>query len=188
MLQRGDIIIALSLGIIAIFLFYKLSEQLLQPPQPTARPAPPRQPPSHPVATMNTPYSEEVIVSIFMELYEVLVKICYVAEDWVTLAPPEGHAINTTLCKSLNIDPAVISLMKHLPYVEDKDPVDVLFLFPESRPFYYLDDQELRAGRDPELADTMESPRLDYLLPQDIAFTCGIRYGEAIVLDTKESM
>ncbi|KAH8807389.1 hypothetical protein F5884DRAFT_731129 [Xylogone sp. PMI_703] len=122
-----------------------------------------------------------------IELHEVLIKICYIPESWVKFAPPEGHPVNVLLCEELNIDPVVISLIKRIPYIEEKDPINETYLYPISRPFYYLLDDELRQGRDPELADTGEDLSLNYLLPQDVAFTCGPRDGEAIVLDTKEN-
>jgi hypothetical protein len=50
----------------------------------------------------------------------------------------------------------------------------------------YLEDNEIRGGRDPSLF-AFQEPRLDHLLPHDIALICEEDEGSNIILDVKNS-
>ncbi|PWY62220.1 hypothetical protein BO83DRAFT_394177 [Aspergillus eucalypticola CBS 122712] len=64
---------------------------------------------------------------------------------------------------------------------------DVEFINPYSRAFVYLEDDEIRGGRDPDRFSYYEAPRLDFLLPQEIALTCSMDEGVHVILHTKET-
>ena len=152
-------------------------------PPPSRSPSPPPRalPPS--VIYTKTPYDEDEIAEIVTKIYEVPVELCYIsAEDIAWPASTGPHAINEELCKVLNLDPVVISLMKRIPYPKDQYRAWCMEFVPYSRPWCYLEDGEIRKGREPAYDGV-----LGLILLQDIVLTTNPRDGETIVIDTKES-
>jgi hypothetical protein len=142
--------------------------------------------------TMSSPsqsssYDEETIVTQITTIYNLLVKLSYFSSDQVTFPPEGGHSINEELSHSLHIAPQVISLMKKIPYVVDGYHKPIMW---QSRAFEYLLDEEIRNGRDPELAGVADDDeiRLDFLRPWEVALTCWLDDGSSVILDTKSSM
>lgn len=133
------------------------------------------------------PYSENTIVNLVSDIYRIYLQLNYISDWEVSWAPPEGHNINQALCEELHLDPVVISLMKRLPYFRFSGiSGDIEFILPFSRAFVYLQDYEIRGGRDPERFE-FDEPRSDVLLPHEIALTCSMDEGSHVILDTKES-
>lgn len=133
------------------------------------------------------PYSEDVIVNIIGDIYRVYLQLNYLSDWEVSWAPQEGHNINQALCEKLYLDPVVISLMKRLPYFRFSGiSGDIEFIYPYSRAFVYLEDYEIRGGRDPDRFE-FDEPRSDFLLPYEIALTCSMDEGIHVILDIKES-
>lgn len=133
------------------------------------------------------PYSENTIINIISEIYRVYLQLNYLSDWEVSWAPQEGHNINQALCEELYLDPIVISLMKRLPYLRFSGiSGDIEFIYPYSRAFVYLEDYEIRGGRDPDRFE-FDEPRPDFLLPHEIALTCSMDEGIHVILDTKES-
>ncbi|KAJ5198112.1 uncharacterized protein N7498_007229 [Penicillium cinerascens] len=133
------------------------------------------------------PYNEDTIVNIISDIYRVYLQLNYISDWEVAWAPEEGHAINQGLCEELHINPVVISLMKRLPYLRFSGiAADIEFIYPYSRAFVYLEDYEIRGGRDPDRF-SYEEPRPSCLLPQEIALTCSIDEGIHVILDTKDN-
>ncbi|RFU23863.1 hypothetical protein B7463_g12477, partial [Scytalidium lignicola] len=147
----------------------------------------PTPPPSPKFYNIRTSYNEYEIVGLITELFELLLKLAYFSNDQVTWPPQEGHKINETLCKELHLEPAVISLMKKIPYVDER-----VELFPRSFPYSFLDDDNIIASRDPERIPPHEDQESDFrvnnLLPHDIALSYHWREeGLALALDTSEN-
>ncbi|CZR66790.1 uncharacterized protein PAC_16691 [Phialocephala subalpina] len=191
MLQWGEIIFGLLLGLLILPALHYLQQP---DPQPPARmPSPdrdPTPPPSPILNTISTPYDENEIVDLITELYELLVKLACFPPDEVTWPPEPGHQINEVLCEELHLDPAVTSLMKKLPYL-DSDLRGQVHLFPGSEPYSFLKDGDILESRDPENLPPRPGKesklRLDYLLPHDVALAHNLRYGMTLVLDTKDN-
>ena len=173
----GEILFAAIIGIFAIVLTKMLQQPAHEPP-----PRPPRSPsPSLPSSPLLSPrgslYNDEIIVSLINEFYSLLVSLAYLRPSQIILSPPgTGHNINKKLCNSLNIDVAVISLMKRTPYVdgpyEDVQKLEGFneeasaygcHLFPGSRGYSFLRGDDIVESRDPE-NDGVEGVRLNYLL------------------------
>ncbi|KAJ5219688.1 hypothetical protein N7468_008892 [Penicillium chermesinum] len=129
-------------------------------------------------------YDEETIVNQVTTIYNLLLKLSYFSPAQVIFPPEGGHNINEELCHSLHIAPQVISLMKRIPYPTDGYHKPILW---QSRAFEYLDDREIRNGRDPELTDAADDDelRLDFLRPWEVALTCWLDDGISVILDTK---
>jgi hypothetical protein len=85
------------------------------------------------------------------------------------------------------LKPAVISLMKRLTYPKSIQNSLHFNLIEESRALVCSEDEDTKAGRDPENGGTPEALRVDYLLPKDIALTAGSRYWTNLILDTQVS-
>lgn len=145
-------------------------------------------PPPADISVSRTPYNEDTIVKIINEIYNVYLQLNYAPQRGIVFPPQGGHDINEHLCRELGLDPAVILLMKRIPYPVASGYAWEIPFAPYSRAFVYLEDDEIRAGRDPEQADMLEELRLDYLLPHEIALTCSIDESTTWVLDTKESV
>jgi hypothetical protein len=197
----GEILFAAIIGISAIVLTKMLQQPAHQPP-----PRPPRSPsPSPPSSSLLSPtgtlYNEETIVSLINEFYSLLVSLAYLRPSQIIYPPPgTGHNINEKLCISLNIDVAVISLMKRIPYIdgpyEDVQKLEGFdeeasaygcHLFPGSRGYSFLRGDDIVESRDPE-NDGVEGVRLNYLLSHDVALSHCLRDGMILVLDTKASI
>ncbi|KAJ0416882.1 hypothetical protein BJY00DRAFT_316439 [Aspergillus carlsbadensis] len=151
---------------------------------------------SHPVTTTQeqhkengppaSPYNEDEIVQLMKDIYRTYLKLNYI-KRWELVWPPAGgHAINEALCEELRLNPAVISLMKKLPYISDYSTTKDIEFYTYSRAMVYLEDDEIRGGRDPTFFEFQE-PRLFHLLPHDITLICDGYEGSNIILDTREN-
>lgn len=131
-------------------------------------------------------YNESEIVEFVKEIFDHLVLFGYVQAGQIRWPPTGRHAINETLCNELHLDPSVVSLMKRLPYIVS-DPYgrgDLDFsLSPASPQVSYLDDRQLREGREAH----MGGPPFGRVESQDLKLTECMMYGTSIILDTKES-
>jgi hypothetical protein len=175
--SQGDILFATTIGFFAMALTKKLQEPAHQPPvRPPRSPSP--SPPSSPLlSARGTLYNEETIVSLINEFYFLLVSLAYLRPPQIIYPPPgTGHNINEKLCNTLNIDVAVISLMKRVPYIDgpyedvqrlegfdEEASVYDCHLFPGSRGYSFLRGDDIVESRDPE-NDGVEGVRLNYLL------------------------
>lgn len=185
-----EYIFGLSLRVVAL----TISCLLLIPPHPSPvferRPTPPpsRSPsPSPSAPAIIEPYDEDEIVSAMKAICDILIQLDQITPDQLVYPPASGHSINIELCESLNLEPAVISLMKRLTYPKSiQDSLHFNFI-EDSRALVYTKDEDTKAGRDPEIGGIPEALRLDYLLPTDIALTEGSRYGTNLILDTQAS-
>ncbi|KAL2836712.1 hypothetical protein BJY01DRAFT_251822 [Aspergillus pseudoustus] len=132
-----------------------------------------------------SPYNEDEIVQLIKDIYRTYLRLNYI-KRWELVWPPKdtGHVINAALCEELGLEPAVVSLMKRIPYFYDSSTSRNVEFHEYSRAMVYLEDAEIRGGRDPDLFEIQE-PRLDYLLPRDIALICTEDQGGNIILDTK---
>ncbi|RAK97095.1 uncharacterized protein BO80DRAFT_448619 [Aspergillus ibericus CBS 121593] len=111
------------------------------------------------------PYNEDTVISLISDIYRIYLQLNYIAPSEFIWAPPEGHPINQTLCEEL--------------------PDDIPFM-PFSTAFVYIHDDQTRAGRDPDRW-MFDEPRVDFLLPHEIALCCGTDEGIHLILDTKEN-
>lgn len=196
----GEIIFATIIGILAIILVKMLQQPAHQPPpQPYRSPSP--TPPSSPIfSPTDTLYNEETIVSLINEFYSLLVSLAYLQTSQIIYPPEDGHNVNEKLCKSLNIDDTVISLMKRIPYTDgpyknvgnlegfdEEASAYGCHLFPGSRGYCFLRGDDIVESRDPE-CNGHEGVRLNYLLSHDVALSHCLRDGMILILDTKASM
>ncbi|KAL3446350.1 hypothetical protein BJX65DRAFT_279437 [Aspergillus insuetus] len=135
--------------------------------------------------TQRSPYNEDEIVKHMKSIYRIYLKLNYI-KRWELVWPPKGtgHAINEALCKDLGLDPAVISLMKQLPYLTNYQTTKQVEFYTYSRAMVYLEDDEIRGGRDPNFFE-FQKPRLDYLLPHEITLICDGDEGSNVILDVK---
>ncbi|CZR53267.1 uncharacterized protein PAC_03145 [Phialocephala subalpina] len=132
------------------------------------------------------PYDEQAIVSSITAIYDILLALKYLVHEDIIYPPSSGHQINVQLCEFLSLDKRVISLMQRLPYPNTGEDFWQWELIHDSRTMKYIDEDDIKEGRDPEKAG-WDDPRFDYLLPTDVALTIGGRYGTTLVLDTKEN-
>lgn len=132
-------------------------------------------------------YDESVILALWGEIYTNHQLLCYYPASAIAWPPAGGHAVDLDLCSSLNLDPAVISLMQHLPHVRTPPYRSYDFL-DETYQVDYNTADNLRSGRDPYVLNG-DDVRDDYLLPQDIMLTSGKSLrGICMILDTRASM
>ncbi|ETS76493.1 hypothetical protein PFICI_11880 [Pestalotiopsis fici W106-1] len=134
-------------------------------------------------------YDENTITQLVTEIYQLQIKLCAIEADQVAFPPDGGHDINVELCESLHYSPAVISLMKKLPYPKKREMQLDISLLPQGFPLVYTDDLDIELGRDPQNAPSggLEPLRLDFLLPQDVALTLMYtRDGVSHILDTQD--
>jgi hypothetical protein len=61
-----------------------------------------------------------------------------------------------------------------------------IYIFNESEPFRYVNDNQLKQSRDPDHYE--EKLELDYVLPHDLIISWRIPDGMMVVLDTKASV
>ncbi|CEL09172.1 hypothetical protein ASPCAL12312 [Aspergillus calidoustus] len=106
--------------------------------------------PAPPLKLPRTPYNEDEIVNLMKELYKTFLRLNYI-KRWEVIWPPKGtgHAINEVLCREIGLDQAVISLMKQLPYIKGSLVSMDIEVYKYSRAMVYLEDDEIRGGRDP---------------------------------------
>ena len=157
-----------------------------------------------PVAQVeNLAWTEETIVSLISEFYSLLVSLAYLRPSQVIYPPPgTGHNINEELCNSINLDIAVISLMKRIPYIDgpyedfqklekpDKEAsVYGCHLFPGSMGYSFLRSSDILESRNSE-NDAVGGVFVNHLLSHDVALSHSNlmrRDGMYLVLDTKAS-
>lgn len=135
----------------------------------------------------SSPYNEEKIVTQINTVYNLLLKLSYFTPDRINFPPEDGHTINEELCHSLHLTPAVVSLMKRIPYVIDGYHKPIIW---QSRAYEYTRDEEIRNGRDPERTDAVfdeDELRMDFLRPWELALTCWLDDGISVILNTKSS-
>jgi hypothetical protein len=136
---------------------------------------------------MIEPYDEYEIVSAMNAIYYIFIQLDQIKPGPLVYPTASGHSVNTELCESLNLKPALISLVKRPTYPKSIQDSLHFNLIEESRALVYTEDEDIKAGRDPENGSTPEALRLNYLLPTDIALTEGSRYGTNLILDTQAS-
>lgn len=123
--------------------------------------------------SIGSSYDEAAIVSLLKEYYALLISLSYLHASQVINPPPSNHLVNESLCNQLDLDSAVISLMKKIPYVDgpysdgelDEDASAYgCILFPGSwrgsEAYFFLRDEDIAESRDPE-ADGTEGVRLN---------------------------
>ncbi|KAE8362899.1 hypothetical protein BDV27DRAFT_146575 [Aspergillus caelatus] len=132
------------------------------------------------------PYNEDTIVNVISDIYRIYLQLNYIFPTDVVWPSQEGHVINEALCEELHLDSAVISIMKRLPYFRASELAADIPFTSLSRAFVYLEDDEIRDGRDPDRFQD-EGLRLGFLLPQEIALDCSTNKGIYLILDTKEN-
>ncbi|RAH47410.1 uncharacterized protein BO95DRAFT_441231 [Aspergillus brunneoviolaceus CBS 621.78] len=142
----------------------------------------------YPVARL--PYKEDTIVTLVSDIYRIYVQLGYMnnrADGMEELAwpPPGGHAINEAICQELNLSPKVISLMRRLPYPVSYHIAADLPFKEWSTAFAYIEDRQIRDGRDPGRW-IFDEPRTDFLLPHEIALAGADDEGIHLILDTDE--
>ncbi|KAJ5887261.1 hypothetical protein N7504_011308 [Penicillium tannophilum] len=136
----------------------------------------------------SSPYNEEKIITQINTVYNLLLKLSYFTPDRINFPPEDGHIINKELCRSLHLTPAVVSLMKRIPYVIDGYHKPIIW---QSRAYEYTRDEEIRNGRDPERTDAVfdeDELRMDFLRPWELALTCWLDDGISVILDTKSNV
>ncbi|KGO67645.1 hypothetical protein PITC_064080 [Penicillium italicum] len=182
---------------ITIYTLHRYVTRRVDAPQPVTAPSIPEssvftisKEDIHPAAEFHVPripYGEDTIVKIIHDIYRIYLQLNYLS-PWEIIWPPEhGHAINQALGREeLGLDFAVISLMKRLPYFRDYGFSAQGPFFPHSEMFVYLEDDQIRAGRDPEHWKFQE-PKLDSLLPHEIALSSLTDEGHHLILDIKEN-
>jgi hypothetical protein len=151
----------------------------------------------------NLAWTEETIVSLISEFYSLLVSLAYLRPSQVIYPPlGTGHNINEELCNSINLDIAVISLMKRIPYIdgsyEDFQKLEKLdkeasvygcHLFPGSMGYSFLRSSDILESRNPE-NDAVGGVFVNHLLSHDVTLSHSNlmrRDGMYLVLDTKAS-
>ncbi|PYI35399.1 hypothetical protein BP00DRAFT_422171 [Aspergillus indologenus CBS 114.80] len=137
------------------------------------------------------PYNEDTIVGLVSDIYRIYVQLGYMnnradATEELVWPPPEGHSINEALCEELDLSPKVISLMRRLPYPVSIGIAAYLPFKPLSTAFAYIDDRQIRDGRDPGRW-IYDQPRTNFLLPHEIALASADDEGIHIILDTEEN-
>ncbi|KAJ5256739.1 hypothetical protein N7478_012843 [Penicillium angulare] len=138
-------------------------------------------------ALLPAPYDEETIVTQLTSIYTLLHKLSYYCPGDVVFPPAGGHTINEELCYELLLTPEVVSLIKKIPYTVggyEKPPLL------QSRAYEYLNDDDIRNGRDPENTGTSEPLRMDFLKPWEIALTCWVQMddGFSVILNIKSNI
>ncbi|KAF8863515.1 hypothetical protein BDZ45DRAFT_722290 [Acephala macrosclerotiorum] len=188
MAGTSEYVFGLSLGLLVLLVYFlhtlEPHPRPLVPREPSPPPTPPLSPRDPNLPT--EPYDEQAIVSFLTKIYKFLLDLKYLKDEDIIHSPLSGHQINLQLCEFLHLDPRVISLMQRLPYPRTGEDVWRWELIHDSRTMNYLDEDDIKEGRDPEKAG-WDDPRLDFLLPTDITLTVGGRYGTTLVLDTKEN-
>lgn len=202
MFTNSDLIFASLMGLMLIVLFHQATRPSLGPPlhpmpaswdpEPKSASRTNEQQEEHSTLppdeflTLRSPYNEQEIVNLVVELYELLVELCYFPHADIAWPPQlKGHHINEVICEELGLATEVVRLMRRIPYPRDSYLAKDFELFPWSRVFVYVEDEELRNGRDPD--NYGEECRLDYIKKTDLALCSGTRDGMSVVLDTVES-
>ncbi|RAK72502.1 uncharacterized protein BO72DRAFT_452590 [Aspergillus fijiensis CBS 313.89] len=145
--------------------------------------------PANDIPAPRLPYNETTLVGLITKIYRTYQQLNYINPDELIWPPADGagHAINEPLCAALHLDPAVISLLKRLPYPRTSRLAETVPITPLSRAFVYLEDEEIRGGRDPKRYGHVDELRGDVLRPQEIALSCPEDEGDCWVLDVAEN-
>lgn len=149
-------------------------------------PSPP--PPGSPLA-----YNEATIIGLISQIFSLLLRVGHIADVSDIVYPPEGgihESLDLGLCAELNLDPAVISLLQHMPYFADGG-ISAQFA-PGSYLPTYIHDGVLPASRKigglPDWQPGNVNARPPTLRPQDVVLLYQIDpddMGETWVLDTE---
>jgi hypothetical protein len=135
------------------------------------------------------PYDETRIVSLITEIYKIQHLLSYLPDDAIAYSPPSGHQIDGAACEQTKLAPAVISLMKKLPYPKDFDGIAYSYPFlNDTFAAVYTETECIIRGRDPENYVFDKPMRWDLLKPCEIVLTFARRDGVNILLDTEQSM
>lgn len=143
--------------------------------------------------TEREPYDEAEIVSMWTEIYNIQKALDYYPPDAIIEAPPDGHAINEEQCQKLNLSPAVISLMKRLPYPrEEEDEIGHHYpVLADSMALDYTNDKQIVYGRDPDnyMGCVTGEVNTEFLLPSELLLVIANQrdLGYHVVLDTATS-
>ncbi|PYI19089.1 hypothetical protein BO99DRAFT_412967 [Aspergillus violaceofuscus CBS 115571] len=179
---------------------FDISKELHSPDCPSYKSSQPEQPnlaeaeeteneEDYPIVRL--PYNEDTVVALVSDIYRIYVQLGYMNNradgmEELVWPPPEGHSINAALCEELNLSPRAISLMRRLPYpVSIGIAANTPFL-PRSTAFTYIEDRQIRDGRDPGRW-IFDELRKDFLLPHEIALAGADDEGIHIILDTEEN-
>jgi hypothetical protein len=138
------------------------------------------------------PFEVDKIVSLWTKLLELQVDIGYYPNDnSISFLPPEGRAVDETLCRDLRLTAEVISLLNRLPFPSNFDEAYDTTIFYESMAVPFTDDEWIRKSRDPErcfYADEDMSFRSDFLMPGELALVLAKdEPGYNLILDTRAS-
>ncbi|RAH86829.1 hypothetical protein BO86DRAFT_394625 [Aspergillus japonicus CBS 114.51] len=161
---------------------FDISKELHSPDCPSYKSSQPEQPnlaeaeeteneEDYPIVRL--PYNEDTVVALVSDIYRIYVQLGYMNNradgmEELVWPPPEGHSINAALCEELNLSPRAISLMRRLPYpVSIGIAANTPFL-PRSTAFTYIEDRQIRDGREPGRR-IFDELRKDFLLPHEIA-------------------
>ncbi|KAL4880348.1 hypothetical protein BJY04DRAFT_219344 [Aspergillus karnatakaensis] len=172
--------------ILLLVVHWYIPTRPIQPQHPATGMPNTKNTPAQPPAP-RTPYNEDEIVAPIKEIYRTYIRLNYIKRWEIVWPPKTGHVINETLCAELNLDPAVISLMKRIPYFDDWYSAANVEFYTHSRAMVYLEDKEIRGGRDPDRFGGFDELRLDYLLPHEITLICSDDEGSNIILHIKET-
>lgn len=131
-------------------------------------------------------YNEAEVVGRLTQIYKLQEALCYYPDDSIVHAPPGGHMIDETACERVGLAPAVISLMKKIPYPVSFGLARDHNLVFDSPAAVYIESECILRGRDPERYIMDEPMRVDLLKPTEVALTFGGRDGYNLLLDTED--
>jgi hypothetical protein len=138
------------------------------------------------------PYSEAKIVELVTKIFQMLIDLQHIPSSLVIFPPADseaGHRFSeqiNDLFESLNLSPAVVSLLRHLPHICESRADRIHLFLPESVAICYGNEKSLRMSRDPR--GTYEEIRYDHFLPAEVALTqLGGLYGHMPILNVDDS-
>lgn len=142
--------------------------------------------------TMTTaiePYDEAKIISALTDIYQLQQLLCYFPEDGpLRYAPPEGHRIDIAECERRKLSPAVVSLMKRLPYPSDPYTARTFTFLRSSTIPDYTEILDIKCGRDPFNYGMEEDLRENLLEKTELALNFSDdEDGVSMILDTDKS-
>jgi len=128
-------------------------------------------------------YDGSQIIDLVTEYYNLILSLNYLSADEVDFPPPEGREIDQELCKSFDLTPEVISLMRRLPCPSAEcTMLEYEMFMPNSFANSFVNSKLIELGRDPEMLE-----RLDFLAPSHIGLSIMGDEGVWLVLDTARS-
>ena len=146
----------------------------------------------HSIMSFSEPFDANKIILLQTKLLQLQVDIGYYPnDDSISFPPPEGRAIDETLCQELRLTDEVILLLKRLPCPSDFDEAWDTTIFYESMAVPFTDSEWIQSSRDPErywYANNDTPLRLDFMRPEELALV--LVKGEPgynLIIDTKAS-